>query len=719
MSAFVGRERELGQLRLLLTPRRVVTVAGPGGIGKSRLVREFVAHATPEACRFVHVAGLEDTPAVVRATADALGLPQVALEPIEERVVDALRTARRLLVFDEAERCAEALAPFVVQLMQTCPYLSVLVTSRAPIEVGGERVVQLGPLEGAKELFLNRLLEARPDLHVGPDAATSIDAICRKLDGIPLAIELAAADVAARASQGGPQAAQRLDEHLDAYGVEPRRATSPESTHFRALAIVLDWSHQSLTPMQRRCFARLSAFEGSFTLDAASRIAYERDAGEDVGALLDALVARALVRLSAHAGEARFSLHPVVREFASGRLAGMKEAATCAKRFCDYYCSIARAFVGGDGGGDLVARIEAIATDWDNIRGALRRTLELRADPETGCGAISGLNMYWTETGRLVEGWYWILVALESAPHERLRAEVLYSAAVNAHARGDFVELEKFSRELVRIFERENDPAHLSRALNGLANARHRLGDDAEAEALYQRALVQYRLAGDRPGEAVALMNLGATTADRRLDYERARTYFLESLEIFSSIGISINVGTLLANLAEIASRQGEHERALEYAEKARSVFERLGNEGLAAWQLLNVAQFHVERRDWDGAKEALNRARPALAEQLVSREHAAGYYDTGFILAVELGEIERGAALYGYAQQYRALYQTPRTASEISIVAPRYAKVADVVDAATLERLEAAGASMDDASVHHLIERLGYEPPPYSMEEA
>jgi tetratricopeptide (TPR) repeat protein len=283
----------------------------------------------------------------------------------------------------------------------------------------------------------------------------------------------------------------------------------------------------------------------------------------------------------------------------------------------------------------------------------------------------------------------------------------MYAAAVNAHSRGDFVELEALCRALVEQLEGSGQSRQIAKALNGLANARYRLGDDAEAQRLYDQALEEYRAAGERYDEAVVLMNLGALFADRRLDFVRAREYFLESLAIFAEFGPSRNVGTLLANLAEISSRSGEHDRAIEWAEKSRAVFERLGNTGLAAWQLVNSAQFRIEQREFAESVESLRRARPAIAEQLCSREHSAGYYDTAFMLAAELGDYELAARIYGFAQQYRELYRVARSPSECILVDPRFNLVVNALREERVRELMAQGAELDHFEIDEAFDRF------------
>ncbi|HLX26554.1 MAG TPA: tetratricopeptide repeat protein, partial [Candidatus Cybelea sp.] len=538
--------------------------------------------------------------------------------------------------------------------------------------------------DAAAELFVDRASALRPDFTAGEKAMPAIERVCSKLGGVPLAIELAAAQLATHMSALDPE-----NVHLD-------------TEHFRSLSALLEWSYLSLEPAAQRIFARCGVFGDTFTLDACETIAGE---GENTAAI-DEMVRKALLKYDAGVRGPRFRMHPVVREYALERLNELGEAVPTRKRFCDYYCALAQR-IWREYDTDVPAHLEETLPEWNNLREALEITLERRAAVEEGCRAVFALNEFWTNSGRLTEARYWILNALEVAPTAEIRDELTYAAALNAHGRGDFVELESLCRRLVETYEREKNPARLARALNGLANARYRLGDSDEAEAIYWRALEQYRAVGDRHGEAVALMNLGALKADRVMDYDQARRYFLESLAIFVEFGPSWNVGTLLANLAEIESRQGDHRRALDYAQKSRAVFEQLGNQGLAAWQMINIAQFYLELHDRASASAALREARAARSEQLLSNEHAAAYLDVAFMTATDAGDYELAATIYGHTAQFRDLHLVSRSASEESVVEPRYRVLASALPEETIGRLMLEGESLDEDAIDLRLDRI------------
>lgn len=687
-SSFVGRERELAQIRALLARDRIVTIVAPGGMGKSRLAREFALRYGGEFAGGVR----ELRPADVESGAEL---------DVEGR--DAL------VLLDDAETALDTVAHWLATFAVDGPHF--LVTSRAALNAKDERVFSLGPLDEPARLFVDRALEARPDLKLTGKSTTLIADVCRRLGGIPLAIELAAGQIAALAPANAAPSVQRFDEHLSAYEDEPEATPHAGANQHRSLTATLEWSHRALIPDERRLFALLGVFAGSFTLRACHAIAGDSHNERQTAALLDGLVGKALVKCTAVPEGPRFALHPVVREYALRRLERDGGAAAIRKRFCDYYCEFARELWTHDDG-PLPDRIARTTLEWENVRAALRTTLDRSGNETLGAETALALDDYWIESGRLIDGRYWLLSALEVAGPGPLQDALAYRAAVNAHGRGDFTELENRCRHLVAIYETEDRAIPLARALNGLANARYRLGDPVEAEAIYRRALGEYRRGGDRPGEGIVLMNLGALYADRLCDFPAAREFCLESLRIFSEEeGVSRNVGTLLANIAEIDSRMGHHERAIEYAAKSRSVFEQLGNEGLAAWQLLNAAQFNLELREFARSFDALRRARPALHEGLLSAEHTAAYYDIAFMLAAEMLSFELAAKLYGYSEQFRSLNGMKRSPSEAMIVEPRYSLVRNALRDEKTERLAREGTALDDAAVDAAIDALAETP--------
>jgi predicted ATPase len=686
---FVGRRNELESLRRLLAAHRVVTIVGPGGMGKTRLASEF-AHLCAgdyEGVWRVPMAGLVELQTALIRLAEEMGVRLRSDQPAEDAVEAALADSNALVVLDEAES-APAVVPLVRALLACSPRLHALITSRAPITVAGERVVELGPLDEAEQLFIECVEAIRPGITIEASARKSISALCRRLGGVPLAIELAAAQVAHRAEPG---AAAPLDKQLD---VE----------HFRTLEGLLEWAYRSLPPDEMRFFTHLGIFPETFTVEAAQVVA-SGDARHDAATTIERLQSKALIKRATTA-QARFFLHPVVREYAFERLHESGEAPRVQRAFSAYYGDLVTEMWAPHGDG-FVDRIEKTVLEWPCLREVLHWTLEERADVDLGCRVVLALSEFWSQSGRHSEAWYWILSALEVAPPGEMREEMMFAAAVNAHGRGDFGELESLCRQLVAIYETRHDPGHLARSLNGVANARYRLGDTVEAEALYWRALEQHRLAGQRYGEATVLMNLGALKADRMLDFASARSYFLESLALFREFDVSTNVGTLLANLAEISSREGDHDRAIEYARKSRAVFQQLRNEGLAAWQLTNMAQFELERGQTGNAVRTLRQAQDAYAEGSMSHEHAAGYLETAFLIAADVGDHAWAAKLHGYTNHFRQLHRVARTPSESSLVEPRVQRALAALGEDAFARLCAEGATLDDAAVEEYLLRF------------
>jgi non-specific serine/threonine protein kinase len=629
---FVGRERQIDEVLGWLTRARLVTLAGPGGIGKTRLALEAAARAAGEYADgvwLVELASLSDPDSVARAVASALGVRDHAGRPEVEALEAWIRDRRTLLVLDNCEHLVGACAGLVSRLLAASAGLRVLATSRESLAVAGEAVWQVPTLavaarapEGvlgieAVRLFADRASLAKPGFEVTEATAPRVAELCRRLEGIPLAIELAAARVRALTVD---QILERLGDRFKLLAYGSRGAPTRQQT----LRATLDWSYDLLTEAERALFRRLSAFVGGWTLEAAEAVG-SGSPDDDVLDLLIRLVDKSLVAAQGQSSEERFRMLEVVREYASERLRESGEKVEVARRHADVFRAMTRAmserFVGPEEAGWL-ARLEA---EHDNLRAALGWLLE--NDPERCLATAVDLQGFWSLHGHFAEGAQWMTAALGATdPAAPLRIIALRGAGELEWRRGDLAaaralleESMRMAREaggardvgwsafhLALVIQQQGDArgscAYLEEslergrevaddrlvgnALNSLGEAARMEGDWAGAIPFYERSLEAHRKMGHPVGISLTLCNLGAAHCDAG-DPEAARRCYREALPSLRELGNAMGVSLALDGLAAVASKRGEWERAARLAGAAAALRDEIGGELEPADRLL------------------------------------------------------------------------------------------------------------------------------------
>lgn len=687
-STFVGRSEELKRVRDLVTLYPLVTIAGMGGIGKTRLALHAAAKLLrnyKDGCWFVALKEVEDPALIAQVAADGIGVKSVPGEPIETTLFEALFKKKCLVVIDNAEHMLYEVANFTRRMLKAVPGIRVIVTSREPLHVGGEHVLRIAGIEESEQLFLDRARALRSDVNLS-DA--TVATICGKLQGIPLAIELAAARLS------DPSATQ-LDELLSFAG-HPLDAT-------------IDWSYSLLNAEEQRFFRRLAVFEGSFSSDSAQKVALDEGSSADGLALLASLVDKSLVFQVTTADGARYSLLEAVRDFAMAPLRDSNEVDDALRRFCSYYTTFVLSATPSKDKAET--GVPVIAREWNNIRTALHLALEQRMDPVGGRWAVHSLFEFWRSTGRTAEGWYWINRALEGmdvAPH--LRTELLQRAAQIASVRQDWRALDPLAKLLVETHERAENTAGLGNALQLLANAKSGLGNGVEAEALQRRALEQFRTENDRKGIAVALCNLGLFELDVHLNPTAARQLLAHSFEIFKELGSAPNCALTLGNLSVACMHAGDLEKALTYAQQSLLLYRKLENDEEASNQYLNTAEILLECGRVEEALSALKAAREMMGER-PNKLFLALYFETAFKIAVALGAAEVAAKVYGFSVRFRNVVRLPLAPSERASMDSWHQRLGQRLGALALDRLTQDGATLEDQAIEGLIAKLGPAP--------
>ena len=660
--ATVGRTIELDALTRSLALSRLTTLVGPAGVGKTHCalaVARQLVQAYVHGAWFFDLSLAHDAAELDAAIAAGIDRSVSANRSRRDTVLHYFAHKHCLVILDNCEQIADEAAQFCSALLARSPRTTVMATSRQALSASGERVFHLSPLtrEDAEQLFCAQAASAFPGVIFDAGERVQIREICERLDDLPLAIELAAPRIK---TMSLAQLALALRDRFDVL-VGSRPATPDRQ---RTLEAAIAWSYDLLDARAQRLFERLSVFSKHFDPDAARDIcACPPLRPGEAAAAFDELLEKHLVARAHGSEEQRFVLLESMRAFAAQRLRERGEQPLLHTRHAEYYLAFAQRLSRQLDRDGAERALLTGAREWSEFRGALERSFdEERA--ATAFDLVLALRDWWAESGRTREARRWIERALELAGAEDpRRPELLYAAALAAHGDGDFPALRDYASEMLAMAQGNDDQTKLGRACNALGNAEKHLGNAKAAQQWYTSALAHHRAAEDRRGVAVVLMNMGATAADLHLDFATARTHFLEALQIFQELGLSVNTGIVLANLGEISSQVGDYEAAIAYASQSLSVFERLRNACAQAWQLLSIAHYRIERQEWERATSALRSAHAILQEH-PHREYGAMLLEVGLYLSGDLERHELTARIAGYLHAYREREAVPRLPS-------------------------------------------------------
>jgi predicted ATPase len=563
----VGRERELAELEWLLGSERLVTVTGPGGIGKTRValaVCERLSGSFRGGVRFVQLAALTD-PALLPATlALALEVEERPGEELADTLAGALEGEELLLCLDNLEQLLEA-APFLGELLARSPGLRLLVTSRAPLRLAGEQEYPLPSLEAgeAAELFAGRALAVDPGF-TAEEHGEAVAAICERLDRLPLALELAAARVRLLSA---PALLERLDRALPLLTGGARDLPERQQT----LRAAIEWSYELLHPEEQRLFRALSVFAGGFELDAAAAVA-ELDELELLDAL-SLLVEHSLVRR--RDGEARFLLLETIRQYAAEQLEASGEADETRGRHARYYLDFAQPGALHFHVPEQISWLPAAERERANLRAALGWLGE-HGTVDEALQLAQRLSGLWYHRGPLLEGIESLeRVLARSGGDPPLRARAIRRAGNLTYVRGRYPQARALYSESMRLWQALEAPNEVAMDLSNLGMVALDEGDLTQAKDAFEEALAIIRRLGDRPLESMVLTNLGIVT-QRIGDYASARVYYEESLRLDREAGDAFGLGSGALNLGSLAHDEGRADEAARHLLSALQQFRTL-----------------------------------------------------------------------------------------------------------------------------------------------
>ncbi len=687
VTSFVGRDRDVAEIKELLRSHPLVTLVGTGGVGKTRCATQVGAQTLedyPDGAWLVELASISDASLLCNVIAETLSVQVSRNRPALDAMLAYLKRKRLLLLLDNCEHVVDEARSVVAAILRACPRVSVLATSREPLRVHGEQVFRVTSLDlppasedltvdrlrdiGSVQLFVDRARSAKSDFEFSADNACYIAEICRRLDGIPLALELAAPWVTTLSPK---QLAQKLDERFRLLASADPSAL-PRHRTVRAL---IDWSYDLLCDRERRVFRNLSIFAGDFTLELAASVC--SDESFDATSVLEklgSLVNKSLVQACPHESSTRYRLLETTREYARERIAGTMEYDRAARDHATAFLALAE---------DLERRwattpdrplLDEATLDLENFRAALSWALGARGDVLLGQRLAAVLRPVWGYLAA-AEGRQWVKLARERAADETPASVVAaldlteaWLAATLSQYKASHIAAE---RALAR-YRVVTDPIKAAYAQELLGTAMVKLGRATEGEGLLTQALAEARRLGAKRLSAFALQGLAFA---RRVagDPDAEVPLQAEALAIYRAIGADRAAADVIVNSAEREFRGGDSKAALALASEALGTYRAFGMTRLVAMVLSNITAYLLSLERYDEAHLAGTQALAAAldAQYDVAIAFALQRLAATMALKSEVdasehrGDLLNAGLLLGYVDTRLQALEVPREYSE------------------------------------------------------
>lgn len=695
LTTLIGREREVATVCQLLRHAqvRLLTLTGPGGVGKTRLATQAATtllNDFADGITFISLASISDPHLVISAIARAFDLREEGKQSLLGRLKLALQTTQQLLLIDNFEQVVEA-APLLVELLTACPDLKILVTSREVLRIRGEYefIVPLFVLPNLQRmaqvksglatvladnaaigLFVERAQTIKPDFQLNDENALAIVEICVRLDGLPLAIELAAA----RIKLFSPQALlTELKGHMGRSSLQVLTSGSRDMpARQRTLRDTVQWSYDLLSDDEQQLFRQLSIFVGGFTATAAEAVVGEskiedgREAWriedrkshftihDPLSSILDriaSLLDKSLLQPASPSGppddEPRLTMLVTLREFAAEQLRDSEEVVAIQHAHAAYYLHLeetaSKLF-----GPEQKTWLDRLELEHDNLRAALQWALE-QDEAELALRLSSALGRFWLLRGYLSEGNGWMTLVLDKARmglvSTQLKARTLHAAGLLAMYQGDFRRADALCRESLALCRQQADKAGIAAALQGLAQVAMRIGEFATARMMREESLSIYRQLKDRWGIASSLVYLGLIDWMQG-EYETARQRSEEGLACFREVGDPQGIAQALQSLGWVMLSQDDGAAARPLLEESRLICQASGDRAGLARSLTAMGMAVLQQHDYTLAQVLLEESLIILIE-LRDRFHLASCFGIMNALAIEVGRPVQAVQIY------------------------------------------------------------------------
>lgn len=677
LTSFIGREQELLHIKRLLAATRLLTLTGPGGSGKTRLALQVATELSANASMtdgvwWVELAAVTNPTSVPQAIGTALGVHESPEQSASETLTNYLRDQDMLLVLDNCEHLVSVTAQLCELLLRACPHLKILTTSREALAISAEQIWLVPPLTlpgspqsstvqdvlkyEAIRLFVERARAINPAFALIDNNVSAVLQICERLDGIPLAIELAAVRVKVLSVA---QIASRLDDRFNLLTGGTRTALPRHQT----LRATIDWSYDLLSPHEKILFRRLSVFARDWTLEAAEAIC--SDASIQVTRVLDlltALVDRSLVLVEEWGGTARYRMLETIREYAREKLLAENELTVLRARHLDYFVELAEQAESEMGGPKRMAWFNALERDFADLTWALEAALTLTDRIEKGLRLAGALNEFWAIRSHQVEGSRRLNTLLAASRTYQIapavRAKALYTAGILASERGEYVVARELLKESVILSRRAGSPRGLGIALIRLAKVVDSQGDNKQARVLSDESTRVLREAGEKWGLAFALAlewQIVLPTADEASMCARLQ----ESLNLFEELGDKWSIAEPLYSLGHFMTGLGKYREARSYFERFLPIAREMDQIWTIATTRMALATIALAERDYQESEVLYEQSLDTWRKLGVKRFIASCLLKLGH-LAENRGDDTRAISLY--AESLRAAVESDQT---------------------------------------------------------
>ena len=711
LTSFIGRRRERAEVRRLFGSSRVVTLTGSGGSGKTRIAIQVAMDMLgeqPEGAWLVELESLHDPELVPQTVASVLGVQEEPGRPLLETLAGYIVSKEMLLVLDNCEHLAGAVAATAEGLLRECPHLRILATSREPLGLRGELVWRVPMLSvpdirtttvktkdivvryESVRLFVDRAVAALPSFQLTDKNATAVAQICHRLDGIPLAIELAAVRVKALPVD---KILSRLADRFQLLTGGSRTALPRQQT----LRATVDWSYELLSAKERLLLNRVTVFAGGFTLEAAEGVCPNGDIAEsEVLDLVSALVDKSLVvPEETEEGSGRYRLLETIRDYGGEKLRDGGEADALAGRHGGYFIALAETAEPELRGPEQGLWLERIEQEHDNVRLAIRGCVA-RGDSAGALRLAGALWRFWYIRGYWEEGRKRlgeVAAMVEASARTPARAKALYGGAVLARVQGDFGAAESMLNESLSIASELGDRRAVADALFERGNVANHQEDLVAARGFYEQALEIRRALADRPGIALASHGLGVV-AYAMGDPVAARALYEEAIVIQRQLGNLRSEAAGLNGLGDIALYQGDLAAARAFQDRSLVIQRELGDRSGIAFSLRLLGRIAVREGDVASARALLSESLE-IFQEVGDTGGVADAIEAMAELSAASGDAERALRLAGAAAAHREAIHVPLARPDQEQLERSLAAARDKLGDGVAERVFAAGRAI------------------------